>query len=76
MWDGNLARLQAVLIDNVLLGRDHEPDSLVVKWGFIVGLVVVSNKSLLGRRLLLFHLLRFNVSQKRRRSFGNLQAYR
>jgi hypothetical protein len=74
VWNADLAGLQAVLVNNVLLGGEDEPDGFVISGGFFVGVIIISNKSFLGRRFLFLHLLGFNVSQKRRRGFGDLQV--
>lgn len=51
MRDADFARLQAVLVDDVLFRREHEPYGFVVQrgiFGFRVG-VIVSDQSFLGR---------------------------
>ena len=57
MRDADLSGLQAVLVDDVLLCREDEPDSLVVDGGLLVIGVIVTNQSLLSRRLLLLFLV-------------------
>ena len=67
MWESDLARLQAVLIDDVFLGREDEPNGSVVDGGVLVIRVIIADQSLLGRRLLRLLLSSFDVLQKRRR---------
>lgn len=55
--DADLSGLQAVLVDNVLLCGEDEPDSLVVDRCLLIIGVVVTNQSLLSGRLLLLFLV-------------------
>jgi hypothetical protein len=67
MGDGDLARLEAVLIHDVLLGSEDKPDSFVVERGLIIirVLVVVADQGLLGRGLFLGVLVRLDMAQQR-----------
>lgn len=72
--NADFSGLQTVLVHNVLLGRQYEPDCLVVeRCVFVLVIIVISNQRLLRRGFLLLIALRFNVSQKRRRSFRDLK---
>jgi hypothetical protein len=72
--DADLPRLQAVLVHDVLLGGEHEPDGFIVEGRIVVGVViVVSNEGLLGRCLFLLVLFRFDVPEEGRRSSGDLR---
>ena len=74
MRDADLAGLQAVLVNNVLLRGKHEPNGFVVHGAvfFVRVAIVVADKSLLGRRLFLLLLRRLDVFQQRRRSASDL----
>lgn len=51
MRDADFARLQTVLVDNVLFRREHEPYGFVVQrgiFGFGVG-IIVTDQCLLSR---------------------------
>lgn len=75
MGDADFSRLQAVLVHDVLLGGEHEPDGFVVDRAvFGVGLVVIPNEGFLGGRLFLLLLLRVDVSQKCGGSFLDLRC--
>lgn len=74
MRDADFAGLQAVLVDNVLLGGEHEPNRLIVDWDVLcVGIFVISDEGLLRRCLLLLLLFGIDVSQKRGGSFLDLR---
>jgi hypothetical protein len=65
MWNTDFAGLQSVLVDNVLLRCEHEPDGFVVQRGIFGVGVIVANQSLLGRSRFPLALFRFDVFQKR-----------
>lgn len=71
--DGYFSGFQTVLVHDVLLGGQDEPDGFVVKRCVFFILVIVSNQGLLGRILFLFFLFRFDLSQKGRRSSADLE---
>lgn len=71
--DANLSGFETVLVHDVLLGGKDEPDGFVVKRCIFFFFIVVSNQGFLSRIFLLFLLLRFDVSQKCRRSSGDLR---
>lgn len=76
MGDGDFAGLQAVLIHDVLLGGENEPDGFVVERSLlIIGvLIVVADQGLLGRGLFLRFLVRLDMAQQRGRGFDNLST--
>lgn len=72
MRDADFSGFQTVLVHDVLLGGKDEPNGFVVKRCVFFIFVIISNQGLLSRILFLFFLLRLDVSQKCRRSSGNL----
>lgn len=75
MRNANFSRLQAVLVDDVLFGGEHEPYGLVMNGAvFGVGLVIISYESFLGRGLFLLLLFRIDMSQQCGGSFLNLKS--
>lgn len=70
--NADFSGLQTVLVHDVLLSGEDEPDGFVVKRCAFFILVIVSNQGLLGRILFLFFLLRLDVSQKGRRRSADL----
>lgn len=74
MRDADFAGLQTVLVHNMFLGGEHEPNRLIADWAVLrVGIIIISDERLFRRRLLRLLLFRGNVSQERGRSSLDLR---
>lgn len=73
MGETDFSRLQAVLVNNVLLACEDKPDGFVVEWRILVIRVIVANESFLCGVLLLLRLVGLDMAQQRGRSFLDLE---
>lgn len=76
MRDADFARLETVLVDDVLFSGEDEPNSLIADGRIFIGIVIIAYECLFRGRVLLLLLFRIDVSQQRGRSSLDLRRVR